>query len=73
MTFFQDFAGVLGVTAEEEEVMAAKRFIAPSRSHLWGKGETLILMLRGQRTKMESEGVGVGMDLLQGKVSSVSI
>lgn len=50
--------------AEEEVVMAAKHFFVAPKNQIWGKEETLILMLRGQRTKMESEGVEVGMGLV---------
>ena len=59
--------GVLEETIEGEGVTAAKRSFVLQRNQIWAKEETF-RSPHGQRAKMESEGEGLGMDLLRTKV-----
>ena len=57
--------GAMEVPTKGEEVEAARPFLVFPK--IWAKEETS--MDRLQQTRMESEGEGLGMDLIQGLVS----
>ena len=59
------------MTTEGEGVTVAKPSFVLKRNQIWAKEETFHVP-HGQRTKMESEGEGLGMDLGDQKVSNIS-